>query len=120
MSRVWRDLRQLTALVCAVSLLAACGAPQPEPDYFVGKWRSTRLTTTPLHMYENGEWEIRDDADVVLQYGLWDYRDGVLTWIYRRDGVTLSRDVNTVIAVRRREFEIRESNGDITTLTRLD
>jgi hypothetical protein len=66
-------------LVLAVSsLLAACSAKnQASASAFVGKWKSSKLTTL-LYLYPNGEWEIKTDEGGVLQFGLWEYQDGRL------------------------------------------
>lgn len=98
--------------------LAACGKRDPySPALFVGKWKSSKLET-PLVLYENGEWEIRKDDGGVLQYGLWEYRDGRLVWIIKMGG-ELHRDVNPVLSANKKEFRLQEG-PHVTVFHRLD
>ena len=108
--------RLLIALILGITL-GACGGKKPvSPASFVGTWKSSKLTT-PLVLYENGEWEIRKDDGGVLQYGIWEYRDGRIIWTVKLDG-KLMQDPNPVVSVSANEFQLRE-NGQITTFKRI-
>lgn len=99
-------------------LLGACkGQVQPSAASFVGKWQSSKLTT-PLHLYDNGEWEIKNDNGGVLQYGLWAYQDSRIIWHFKSAG-QIGREVNPVESVNASEFRLREG-GQITVFKRLD
>lgn len=84
----------------------------------VGKWQSSRLMT-PVILHDNGEWEIKQDNGVVLQYGLWDYQGNQLIWTIKQ-GKTLSRDINPVVSLNPDAFTVRENNRSITSFTRLE
>jgi len=84
---------------------------------FVGKWKSSKLTT-PLHLYENGEWEIRTDDGGVLQYGVWVFKDNTIIWTYK-NGSEIGHDPNAVVSVAAQEFKLRERDGSITNFVRL-
>jgi hypothetical protein len=103
------------ALVLGV--LGAC-QQQPKPASFVGKWKSSRLAT-PLVLQANGDWEIRSDDGQVLQYGVWQLRGGSLVWSVKLGG-TLEHDVNPIVSVGERRFELRERDGSVTRLDRID
>ncbi len=98
------------ALLCGA--LAGCSGKKPTHESFAGKWQSSKLET-PLHLYSNGEWEIRKDDGVVLQYGLWDYANGAVVWTVKL-GVNVSREVNPVVSVTDTEFRLQE--GQATTV----
>ena len=83
----------------------------------VGKWQSSRLVT-PLYLHDNGEWEIKQDDQVVLQYGVWEYKDNTLVWTYKI-GSRISSDTNPVLAVTAAGFELQESDQSVTSFTRL-
>ena len=98
--------------------LAACGDRHPaSPGSFVGKWKSSKLET-PLFLYDNGEWEIKKEEGGVLQYGIWDYRDGRITWSFK-SGAQIGRDVNLVVSANDKEFRLKEGT-QITVFKRLD
>ena len=98
--------------------LAACGDRHPaSPGSFVGKWKSSKLET-PLFLYDNGEWEIKKEEGGVLQYGIWDYRDGRITWSFK-SGSQIGRDVNLVVSANDKEFRLKEGT-QITVFKRLD
>lgn len=107
------------AMSCVgASLLAGCkGRHSASTESFVGKWKSSKLET-PLYLYANGEWEIKKDDGRVLQYGIWEYKDGMLIWNYKM-GAHIGRDVNAVHSVKPHEFQLRE-DGTLTTFTRLE
>jgi hypothetical protein len=109
-----QSLKRTGAVLC-LALLAAC-QPQPKPEQFAGQWKSSRLAT-PLHLHANGDWEIRD-ADQVLQYGVWQVRDGKFVWSIKMDG-QLRRDPNSIVSVKANSFELRERDGSITRFERL-
>ena len=111
-----RRLFGILALPIAAAL-AACD-PAPQPKQFVGLWKSSRLGST-LRMTAEGEWEIRDFEDRVLQYGVWQLRDRMLVWTVRLDGGRLHHDPNPVLAVGPDRFELRERDGSITRFVRL-
>lgn len=105
-------------VLVAASGLAACGARnQPSQASFVGKWKSSKLET-PLVLYENGEWEIKPEAGGVLQYGIWEYRDGNIIWRIKI-GSEILTDVNPLVSVTAQEFRLREG-GRVTVFTRLN
>jgi len=85
---------------------------------FVGKWKSSR-TETPLYLYKNGEWDIKTEDGVTLQYGIWEYKNDKIIWSYKVDS-GMGQDVNDVMSVMPREFQVMEKNGDITIFKRLE
>jgi hypothetical protein len=111
--RSWRHV--LVAL--AISVLAAC-QPQPKPENFVGKWKSSRLAT-PLVLQANGDWEIRGDNEPVLQYGVWQLRERNFIWSVKLDG-QLQHDPNVIVSFGARHFELRERDGSVTRFDRID
>lgn len=99
-------------------ILGCSGSGSPVQADFAGKWKSSRLTT-PIHLHQNGEWEIEDGEGGILQYGTWHYEDDRILWSHKgRGGVT--HDMNRVLSVAPREFRLREQNGSETTFVRLD
>lgn len=109
----WAAVRLLLAVA-----LAACGGKQPASHLsFVGKWKSSKLET-PLFLYENGEWEIKQEDGGILQYGVWEYRDGRIIWSFK-SGSRIGRDVNAVVSVADKEFRLREGT-QLTVFQRLD
>lgn len=106
-------------LVSALCSLAACsGGKTFTEKSFVGKWKSSRAVT-PVYLYENGEWEIKSEEGVVLQYGVWQLKDRSLLWTFKF-GPNIGHDLNPILSVTPREFKIRESDKSTTTFTRLD
>jgi hypothetical protein len=98
--------------------LAACSGKNPvSPASFVGKWKSSKLET-PVILYDNGEWEIKTDTGGILQYGVWEYRDGRIVWSFKIDG-KIGHDANRVISVSDKEFRLQEGN-QVTVFKRLD
>jgi len=98
--------------------LAACGdRNKATHTTFVGKWKSSKLET-PLFLYDNGEWEIKKEDGGVLQYGIWEYRDGRITWIVKL-GSEIHRDVNAVVSANDKEFRLKEGT-QVTVFNRLD
>lgn len=100
-------------------LLATACTPQGTDTRarLVGKWQSSKLVT-PLYLHDNGEWEIKQDDQVVLQYGVWEYKDNTLVWT-SKIGSRISSDVNPVLAVTAAGFQLRESDQTVTSFTRL-
>lgn len=109
-------MRSIAALL-ALLVLAACQASL-KPEQFIGKWKSSRLAT-PLHLHANGEWEIRTQDGPVLQYGVWQLQDHRLVWSVRMGGA-LMHDPNEIISVSPRRIELRERDGTLTQLERLE
>lgn len=107
----------LPGLLLSLALLA-CGAKSTASTAsFVGKWESSKLTT-PLFLYDNGEWEIKNDQGGILQYGVWEYRDGRIIWLFKH-GAQITRDVNAVLSVDAQEFRLQEGS-QVTVFRRLD
>lgn len=107
-------------LLAAALLLALPGCSRHaeiNAKLFVGKWHSSRLAT-PLYLYENGEWEIKQDGGAVLQYGVWEYKDQRILWSYKL-GKTIGHDANTVLAASAQEIRLQESDHSITVLSKL-
>lgn len=108
------------ALLTLLALISGAGCskhPAPTAASFVGKWHSSKLDT-PIHLYGNGEWEIKKEDGSVLQYGVWDYKDDRIIWNFKM-GSQIVRDVNRVQSVSLKEFRLHEDQV-ITTFTRLD
>ena len=108
--------RALALALVAMALVAAC-ARDPRPDQFTGKWKSSRLAT-PLHLHDNGEWEIRTADGAVLQYGLWRLRGRSFVWSIKQGG-QLAHDPNQIVSVGADRFELRERDGSLTVFDRL-
>ena len=85
---------------------------------FAGKWQSSRVTT-PIYLYENGEWEIITDDGASQQYGIWQYKENRIMWTVRVDGRVI-HDTNAVLSATTKEFKLRESDGSVSTFSRLD
>jgi hypothetical protein len=98
-------------------LLVAC-QPALKPAQFSGAWKSSRLAT-PIHLHPTGAWEIREDDGRVLQYGVWRVEDNSLVWSVRSGDGRLVHDVNPVVSVAERQFELREQDGSLTKFQRL-
>ena len=108
-----------SALMGATLCLLACSpSGSAKRALLVGKWQSSRLAT-PLILHVNGEWEIKQDDGLVLQYGLWDYQSNQLIWTVKQ-GKVLGRDINPVVSLKPEVFTLRENDRSITTFTRLD
>lgn len=111
-------LRRTVFLLVLAGALTACGAKhQATQAFFVGKWKSSKLET-PLVLFDNGEWEIKRDDGGVLQYGIWEYRDGNIIWSFKSGGQII-RDVNPVVSAKGSEFRLQEGT-QITVFNRLD
>lgn len=109
----------VAAWLLAAFTLTGCSKPEPiNAQQFVGKWKSSKLTT-PIYLYENGEWEIKSDAGAVLQYGIWEFKANKIIWSFKFDGY-VGHDPNPVLSATPREFQLRESDGKTTTFSKLD
>ena len=104
-------------LVLCLTLTGCSGRQHTSKTSFVGKWQSSKLST-PLFLYDNGEWEIKRDEGGVLQYGVWEYREGYLVW-YVKLGGRLEKDVNAVLSVAPQEFRLQERDG-VSVFTRIE
>jgi len=106
------------ALVVLLATLVVFGCSETaSTKSFVGKWKSSKLMT-PVYLYENGEWEIREDDGGVLQYGVWVLKGNTIIWTYK-DGSQIGHDPNAVVSVTAQEFKVRERDSSITSFTRL-
>jgi len=85
---------------------------------FVGKWVTSR-TMTPIHLYANGEWEIKQEDDTVLQYGVWRYEPGYLVWV-NKQGDQFINDRDPVVSVAKDQFQVKEADGSLTAFKRTD
>ncbi len=85
---------------------------------FVGKWVSSR-SATPIHLYANGEWEIKADGGAAMQYGVWQIKGRQIIWSDMHRG-NLEHDPDPVVYVKPNEFQVVEQDGSITTFTRLE
>ena len=107
----------LLTLLALISVAGCSKHPAPTTTSFVGKWHSSKLDT-PIHLYSNGEWEIKKEDGSVLQYGVWEYKDDRIIWNFKM-GSQIVRDVNRVQSVSLKEFRLHEDQV-ITTFTRLE
>ncbi len=109
----------ILAAIVALLVFASSGGRDPitEKD-FVGKWSSSR-SATPIHLYANGEWEIKADGGAAMQYGVWQIKGQQIIWsdIHRGD---LEHDPDPVVYVKPNEFQVIEQDGSATTFTRLE
>lgn len=102
-----------------LSLLLAGCQPQYETAQFVGRWKSSRLSS-PLVLRDTGEWEILSDEGKVLQYGVWRLEGQRLMWAMRNPNGTLTQDPTPLVAVTPQRFSVRERDGSVTLFVRLD
>jgi hypothetical protein len=105
-------------LLIAVALAACSCSDAPSQKDFVGKWQSSRATI-PIHLYDNGEWEIRRDSGEVLQFGVWQYQGQRILWTFK-DGTSVGHESNSVLSVSEKEFRLREQDQSTTVFSRLD
>lgn len=105
-------------VLAAVFLLGACSFGPTEKN-FVGVWKSSR-TNTPITIYANGEWEIKDDDGKILQYGVWQVvNKKSLMWSYKDEVGRTLHDMNPIESVGADEFKVRERDNTVTTFTRV-
>ena len=116
--QVNRPLTTLVLWIVCVTFYACSSRDTIVENNFVGKWKSSR-STTPLFLNENGSWEIKTYEGAVLQYGIWEYKDKKITWVYKV-GTKIHRDVNEVLMVKQRQFKLRESDGSLSVFDKLD
>lgn len=102
----------------AISLSACSKHGSFDSSLFIGEWQSSRLTT-PLHLLNNGEWEIKTSEGAVLQYGVWELKGRHFVWSVQIAG-DIERDVNEVMSAMPTRFELKEADGRVTTFDRLD
>jgi hypothetical protein len=108
----------MLALCVVVAILCGChSADAVNEKAFVGKWKSSRLAT-PLFMYANGEWEIKTEEGGILQYGVWQYEKDRIVWTIKLND-RITKDPNPVTSVKQNEFKVQESDGAITTFSRM-
>jgi hypothetical protein len=108
----------LTVMLLLLATLNGCSSGERYAESnFVGKWQSSR-ETTPIYLYENGEWELKTDDGVVQQYGVWQYFDNKIMWSVRVDS-RIVHDPNAVLSVTPGEFQLREKDGSVTTFRKL-
>lgn len=107
-------------IVClgAASLVGCRGEKPVDASHFVGKWRSSR-STVPIHLYANGEWEIKRDDGPPLQYGVWRYDNGRIVWTFKADDL-VGHEANTVVSHGPGEFSLRETDQTTSVFKRLD
>ena len=110
--------RSFVAAAASVAFVTGCSQSAPRNEQFVGKWKSSRLAT-PLHMYKNGEWEIRTEEGSVLQFGVWQLDGRRMVWGIKMEG-RLDTEANAVLSVDQRRFQLRERDGSVTVFERLD
>lgn len=108
------------ALALTLTLGACSRAPQWTADQFVGRWKTSRMTTRPIELHANGEWEIRSATGAeVVQYGVWHLQDRTLVWTFRTDSGVM-HDTNPILSVSPNRFELRESDGSVTRFERVN
>lgn len=107
------------AMLAAIGLAATGCQPQDAKyrNLLVGKWQSSKLAT-PLYLHDSGEWEIKQDDQTVLQYGVWELKGKTLIWSHK-SGAHIISDVNTVLTLKAPAFTLRESDQSVTSFTRL-
>lgn len=116
--RLMRPVAVVMVMSTLFALNACSGRETITAKNFVGKWKSSRATT-PVYLYENGEWELKTDDGAVLQYGVWQYKDGNILWSIKIDQ-KIGHDLNHVLSVSPGEFKLREMDSTTTTFTRLN
>lgn len=112
--------RTFVCTLCALLFTVVPGCqrtPQVDAAAFVGSWHSSRLTT-PLVLYANGDWEIKTAEGQVLQYGVWSYAPGQFLWTFKQ-GKQVQHEVNPLLSFSPSRFSLRETDGSVTTFTRL-
>ncbi|WP_162086431.1 hypothetical protein [Sulfuriferula nivalis] len=109
--------KRSVALLLAAFMCVSCSRETITAKSFIGKWKSTRLET-PTYLYENGEWEIKTEDGVILQYGIWQYEHNKIIWIDKA-GSGIETDANAVLSVTPQEFRVKENDGTTTTFSRL-
>lgn len=121
LSRTSHKLPVAVAMSLLVMFVPGCARdPEPQPQQFVGTWKSSRLASRPLHLLANGDWEIRSEvAAQPLQYGVWQLQGRTLLWTFRLDGKTV-HDQNRIESFDSGRFVLREQDGSLTSFARLN
>lgn len=104
-------------LLCAVLAGGCKESDKLSAKDFVGTWKSSRAST-PIQMYDNGEWELMTEDGGVMQYGVWQYFDRKIMWSFIIDD-RFGHDTNPILSASSAEFRLRETDGSITTFVRL-
>ena len=77
------------------------------------------MSSRPIHLLANGEWEIRSDAGAKpLQYGLWQLKNEAIVWTVRIDGQA-QHEVNPLVSYAANRFVLREAGGSQTSFDRM-
>lgn len=105
-------------VLIAMVLVACSGGETPSPATFVGKWQSSR-STVPIHLYANGEWEIKRDSGEVLQFGVWQYQGHRIIWSFK-DGDHIGHEANSVLSASQQAFSLRERDQTTTVFQRME
>lgn len=108
----------LTGLLVAGLLVACSGDDALSQKTFVGKWQSSR-SSIPIHLYENGEWEIRRDNGEVLQFGVWQYQGHRIVWTFKV-GDHVGHEANAVLSASKNAFSLREKDQSTSVFQRLE
>lgn len=108
----------LLLLVAALIVYSRQNQPTLTTEIFTGKWQSSKLAT-PIHLYANGEWEIKTDIGVILQYGVWEFKNKKIIWSFKA-GSYIKHDANTVLSVSPQEFTLLEENNSTTIFRKLN
>jgi len=108
----------IVTLVLITTLNGCSDRDKYAENNFVGKWKSSKVTT-PVYLYANGEWELMAEDGKVLQYGVWQYTKNRIMWSYKVDG-EIGHDMNAILSATPKEFQLRESDGRVTTFSKLD
>ncbi|MES2414650.1 MAG: hypothetical protein V4614_12660 [Pseudomonadota bacterium] len=104
-----RLISRFLAIPLLCMLMLACSKPVSR-EAFVGKWKSSQLTT-PIYLHANGEWEVKKDEDGgVLQFGVWQYTDDRIVWSVKVNSEII-HDPNKVLSVSPKEFRLAEKGG---------
>jgi hypothetical protein len=115
-------LKNFSGLIFLFLLFQACSPKHKQQDYDVAAFYWPAYHYEPrlesIFPEKNGEWEIKPDAGGVLQYGIWEYRDGNIIWRIK-SGSQVVTDVNPLVSVTAQEFRLREG-AQVTVFTRLN
>lgn len=105
--------------VTALALYGCSAKETITEQSFVGKWKSSKMLT-PVYLYANGEWEIKTEDGGILQFGTWQYKDKKVIWSFKQSDASILRDVNPVLSVTPKEFQLKENDRTTTIFTRFD
>lgn len=109
----------LALLLLMIATLSGCSKRETyaEKD-FVGKWKSSKVST-PIYLYENGEWELMSNEGEIMQYGVWQYFDNKIMWSYKIAD-QMGHDTNAIVSASPEEFRLRERDKSITIFSKLE